>query len=108
VYNTTPKKKTNRDSDRERERERERSREVQVYIGGRRPNRIKRKCMVSRSQTQVADGTQLFGTPGKEGLKIGEFVDASGGIDLALLDQSWQRQVTAALNSLSRARSLSV
>ena len=55
----------------------------------------------SLSHTQVADGTQLFGTPGKDGLKIGEFVDASGGIDLALLDQSWQRQVTAALNSRS-------
>jgi hypothetical protein len=63
--------------------------------------------MVSRSLslTQVADGTQLFGTPGKEGLKIGEFVDASGGIDLALLDQSWQRQVDW---ERARARSLCI
>ena len=40
----------------------------------------------------VADGLQLMGTPGKEGLRIGEYVDGSGGLDLALLDESWQRQ----------------
>jgi len=40
----------------------------------------------------IADSTQLFGTPGKQGLQIGEYVDNSGGLDLALLDSSWQRQ----------------
>jgi hypothetical protein len=37
----------------------------------------------------IADGLLLMGSPGEGGLKIGEYVDGSGGLDLALLDESW-------------------
>ena len=40
----------------------------------------------------TADESLLIGTPGKQGLKVGEYVDGSGGLDLALLDGTWQRQ----------------
>ena len=40
----------------------------------------------------VADGSLLMGTPGAAGLRIGEYVDGSGGVDLALLDEGWQRR----------------
>ena len=39
----------------------------------------------------TADEGLLVGTPGRAGLRIGEYVDGSGGLDLALLDDSWQR-----------------
>jgi hypothetical protein len=51
----------------------------------------------------VADGMLLLGSPGEEGLKIGEYVDGSGGLDLALLDESWVSFLSIALSRLSHA-----